>query len=47
MPEGNATKVDVKAAFSATYRNPERGGSFDRPCRSNGILELRLLDAAG
>ena len=47
MSEGNSTKVDVKAAFSATYRNPERGGSFDRPCRSKGILEARLLEAAG
>ena len=46
MLDGNATKVDVKAAYSATYRNPERGGTFDRPCRSKGILEARLLEVA-
>jgi hypothetical protein len=46
MPERNATKVDVMTAFGATYYNPERGGSFDRPCRSKGILEARLLEAA-
>ena len=47
MPEGEATTVDVEVAFSASYVNPERGGSFDQPCRSKGVVEARLLEAAG
>jgi hypothetical protein len=47
MPKGEATTVDVEAAFSASYVNPERGGSFDQPCRSKGVVEARLLEAAG
>ena len=47
MPEGEATSVDVGTTFSASYVNPERGGSFDQPCRSKGVVEARLLEAAG
>jgi hypothetical protein len=47
IPEGEATTVDVEAAFSASYVNPEKGGSFDQPCRSKSFVEARLLEAAG
>lgn len=43
---GPATRVEVRAAFSASYVNPERGGIFDRPCRSQGLIEARILEAA-
>ncbi|MGE3295240.1 MAG: hypothetical protein AB7I59_08130 [Geminicoccaceae bacterium] len=47
MPAGQATTVDLLAVFSASYVNPERGGNFDQPCRSKGVLEMRILEAAG
>ena len=46
MPTGESAAVEVRAAFSASYVNPERGGRFERPCRSKGVLEARLLAAA-
>lgn len=45
--EGPATAVDVTAAFTASYVNPDRGGTVEQPCRSKGVLEARLLEAAG
>lgn len=47
MPTGESAAVEVRAAFGASYVNPERGGRFERPCRSKGALEARLLAAAG
>lgn len=46
-PAGAATEVDVMATYSARYDNPETATSFERPCRSSGVLEARLLAAAG
>jgi hypothetical protein len=45
-PSVNGTSVDVMTTFSASYVNPEKGGTFDKPCRSKGILEARLLAIA-
>ena len=47
VTDGDATKVNVTAMFSASYDNPESGSRFDRDCRSSGVLEARLLAAAG
>ena len=47
VPAGDATKVDAVAMFSASYDNPETAAGFDRDCRSRGVLEARLLAAAG
>lgn len=46
-PAGDSATVEVLAEFSASYVNPERGGSFEQPCRTKGVLEARLLAAAG
>lgn len=46
-PVGQATTIDVDADFSGAYDNPETAASFDRACRSTGVLEARLLAAAG
>ena len=46
-PAGDGTAVKVTAMFSGAYYNPETAQSFDRPCRSKGMLEARLLEAAG
>jgi hypothetical protein len=46
-PAGDATKVDITARFAATYYNPETAGSFEQSCRTRGVLEARLLAAAG
>jgi hypothetical protein len=40
------TAVVVAANFEASYRNPRSGYSFERACRSKGVVEARLLDAA-
>jgi hypothetical protein len=32
--------------FAASYHNAHRGYSFERACRSKGVVEARLLDAA-
>src|SRR4051794_32191303 len=47
VPVGDGTKVEVVAMFSASYDNPETAAGFDRDCRSRGVLEARLLAAAG
>ena len=44
---GGGTEVDVTAAFTGSYRNPITTYRFDRTCRSNGVVEARLLAAAG
>jgi hypothetical protein len=44
---GSGTEVDVTAAFTGRYRNPITTYRFDRTCRSNGVVEARLLAAAG
>ena len=46
-PAGGGTEVDVTAAFTGSYRNPITTYRFDRTCRSNGVVEARLLAAAG
>ncbi len=45
-PAGDGTAVKVRAMFSGAYYNPETAQKFDRPCRSKGVLEARLLAAA-
>src|SRR3954449_2652993 len=47
VPVGDATRIEVVAMFSASYDNPETASGFDRDCRSRGVLEARLLAAAG
>ena len=42
---GGGTEVDVTAAFTGSYRNPITTYRFDRTCRSNGVVEARLLAA--
>jgi hypothetical protein len=44
---GGGTEVDVAAAFTGGYRHPSTTYRFERVCRSNGVLEARLLAAAG
>jgi hypothetical protein len=44
---GGGTEVDVTAAFTGSYRNPITTYRFERTCRSNGVVEARLLAAAG
>jgi hypothetical protein len=46
-PSDDGTSVDVMTTFSASYVNPEKGGTFDKPCRSKGFVEMRILEAAG
>jgi hypothetical protein len=43
---GGGTEVDVAAAFTGGYRHPSTTYRFERACRSNGVLEARLLTAA-
>ena len=43
---GNGTTVRVTASFAAGYRNPITGYSLERACRSRGVVEQTLLDAA-
>ena len=40
------TAVTVDTDFAASYRNATSGYSFERACRSKGVVEARLLDAA-
>lgn len=47
VPVGADTKVEVTALFTARYDNPETASNFERACRSKGVLEARLLAAAG
>ena len=46
-PEGQGTRVNVSPQFSATYRDPFRNTPVQRGCASTGVLESRLLGAAG
>jgi hypothetical protein len=46
-PAGGGTEVDVATEFTGSYRNPITSYRFDRRCRSNGVVESRLLAAAG
>jgi hypothetical protein len=46
-PGDGGTAVTVAANFAASYRNPRSGNRFERDCRSKGIVEARLLAAAG
>ena len=45
-PGDGGTAVVVVAKFAASYRNPVSSYSFERACRSKGVVETRLLDAA-
>jgi hypothetical protein len=40
------TAVTVDTDFAASYRNTSSGYGFERACRSKGVVEARLLDAA-
>lgn len=40
------TVVRVTVTFAAAYRNPFTGYGFERECRSRGVVERVLLDAA-
>lgn len=44
---GAATKVEVTTLFTARYDNPETAANLERACRSKGVIEARLLAAAG
>ena len=46
-PAGDGTEIDVATEFTGSYRNPITSYRFDRSCRSNGVVESRLLAAAG
>ena len=46
-PDDGGTAVTVATNFAASYRNTRSGSSFERACRSKGVVEARLLDAAG
>ena len=43
---GQGTTVRVTARFAAGYRNPMTGYGLERDCRSRGVVERTLLDAA-
>jgi hypothetical protein len=45
--DGGGTEVDVAAAFTGSYYSPITTYRFERTCRSNGVVEARLLAAAG
>ena len=44
-PNGSGTGVAVGADFTASY--PISNYGSERACRSNGVVEARLLDVAG
>lgn len=46
-PAATGTEVQVTPMFEATYRNAITGTSFQSACESTGVLEQKLLDAAG
>ena len=43
----SGTRVDVTTRFIGIYRNQVTGYTFETPCRSSGVIEERLLGAAG
>ncbi len=45
-PADDGTAVTLAANFGASYRNPVNTYRFERDCRSKGVVEARLLDAA-
>jgi hypothetical protein len=47
VPGAGGAAVTVATSFGATYRNGFSGNGFERACRSQGIIESRLLAAAG
>jgi hypothetical protein len=47
VADGAGSLVTVAADFTAVYHHRYRNLPFGRPCRSSGVLEKRLLDAAG
>lgn len=46
-PGTSGTRITVAASFTAAYRNPFSGYGSERACRSRGVVEARLLAAAG
>lgn len=46
-PARGGTHVRVATEFAGSYRNPLTTYRFERPCRSTGEVETRLLAAAG
>ena len=46
VPMTGGTSVTVTPSFEASYRNGITGYSFERACRSNGVVEARLLTTA-
>jgi hypothetical protein len=47
VPAGEGSLLSVAADFAAAYHHRYRNLPFAQPCRSLGVLEARLLDAAG
>lgn len=45
-PAANGTQVTVDTRYVGSYRDTVNGYSFDRPCRTTGALEERLLAGA-
>lgn len=41
------TQVEVRADFTASYTNPIRAETFTADCRSTGMIEAAVLEAAG
>lgn len=46
-PSNGQTRVEVQANFTASYTNPIRAETFTADCRSNGVIEAAVLEAAG
>ncbi|MGD9507761.1 MAG: hypothetical protein AB7I59_19535 [Geminicoccaceae bacterium] len=44
---GGGTRVEVEADFTAGYTNPIRAATFTAGCRSTGMIEAAVLEAAG
>ena len=47
VPMDGRTQVEVQAIFTASYTNPIRAETFTADCRSNGVIEAAVLEAAG
>lgn len=46
-PDAAGTQITIAASFTAAYRNPFSGYGSERACHSRGVVETRLLAAAG
>ena len=46
-PGTAGAQITIAASFTAAYRNPFSGYGSERACRSRGVVEARLLAAAG